>query len=76
MLLRRLVLTLGKKKNPSFELDPSVSEGVLFGFMTDKAIAWLRGLKYFRAQRGLLLLPAGVPASAELHRHISVRRYS
>lgn len=55
MLLRRIIHTLGKKKNHAFELDPSVSEGVLFSFMADKAMAWLRGLKYFRAQRSLLL---------------------
>lgn len=55
MLLRGLILKLGKKKNPAFTLDPSVSEGVLLGFLAGKAMAWLRALKFFNAQRGWLL---------------------
>lgn len=55
MLLRRIIIILGKKKNPAFTLDPSVSDSVLMGFLTDKAAAWLRALKFVHAQRGFLL---------------------
>lgn len=50
-----MVITLGKKKNPGFTLDPSVSEGVLLGFLADKMFAWLRALRFLHTQRHLLL---------------------
>lgn len=55
MLLRTIITHLGRKKNPSFELDPAVKEGVLFGFLWGKFCAWLRGLRFLRAKRSLLL---------------------
>lgn len=54
-MLRKLIITAGKKKNPVFSLDPSVSSGVLFVFMWDKFTAWLRGLRFIFSNRSVLL---------------------
>lgn len=44
-MLRALLITIGRKKNPAFTIDPSVSSGVIFSFMLQKTVSWFRHLK-------------------------------
>lgn len=44
-MLKAIISFLGKKKNPSFELDEHATAGMLIRFFIDKAISMLRGGK-------------------------------
>lgn len=46
-MIRRMVLYIGRKKNPRFSIHSSVSTAVLFHFAIYKLIALLRGLRLF-----------------------------
>ncbi len=54
-MIRALFIRLAREKNPSFQLDPSVTAGVLTGFLLSKGIAWLRAWKAITSKRSLLL---------------------
>jgi acetyltransferase-like isoleucine patch superfamily enzyme len=86
-MLRTLLLYAGKKKNPAFTIDPSVSTGVIASFIWSKCIAWFRHLRIvFSGKRpGLIFFGKGVKLSgtASIHfgkmvqigDHVSITAY-
>ncbi len=61
-MLKPLLQTIGRKKNPAFTIDPSVSGAVIAAFIWHKAIAWMRHLRIMASGKkpGLLFLGTGV----------------
>jgi acetyltransferase-like isoleucine patch superfamily enzyme len=64
-MLKPLLQTIGRKKNPAFTIDPSVSGGVIAMFIWRKAIAWIRHMRIMACGKkpGLLFLGKGVKIS-------------
>lgn len=64
-MLRTLLLYAGRKKNPAFTIDSSVSTGVIAGFMFDKCMAWFRHLRILFSGKkpGLIFFGKGVKIS-------------
>ena len=54
-MLRRIIIHIAKKKNADFTLDPSLSNDVLFSFVFDKFISWIRSWKFIFCKRDLML---------------------
>ena len=68
-MIRNLVLFIGRKKNPSFEIDSDVSSAMLFWFSFHKLVAFIRGLRLLLAFKKprFLFLGRGVRLSGLKH---------
>src|SRR4051794_39993466 len=86
-MLRSLIIYLGRKKNPAFTIDPSVSSAVLFSFLLNKTVAWLRHLRLLLSGQspGYIFLGHGVKISGasqiafgrmvQIGDHVSITAY-
>jgi len=64
-MLRPLLVFIGRKKNPDFKIDPSVSSGVIASFIWNKSISWMRHLRILLNGKkpGLIFFGRGVRIS-------------
>ncbi len=60
-MLRKIILHIAQGKNADFRLDPSLNNGVLFSFVFDKVVSFVRSWKYvFCTRKWMLFLGKGV----------------
>jgi acetyltransferase-like isoleucine patch superfamily enzyme len=64
-MLRSLIIYIGRKKNPAFDIAGNISSAVLAGYIFSKSIEWLRHLRiilYFK-KPGLIFFGSNVSLS-------------
>ncbi len=69
-MIRRLIIHIAKKKNAEFTLDNSLSNGVLFSFLWNKCISFLRTTKFIFCKRSwMFFIGRGVRIQGQRSAH-------